>query len=85
MLVENQFLRQREYDATSETWGDAWTRAAHSTDFVLRLTSDETEQMMSEMQSVFGKWREMSNQRASEKVERAEHVMVFAHGFPFHP
>lgn len=85
VLVENQFLRQREYDGTAESWGEDWTRAAHSSDFVFRLSPDETEQMMREAQGVFAKWRDLSDSRDGAAVDGAEHVMVFAHGFPFRP
>ncbi|MDJ0394082.1 helix-turn-helix domain-containing protein [Rhodococcus sp. G-MC3] len=85
VLVENQFLRQREYDDTAESWGEDWIRAAHSADFVLRLSPDETEEMMREAQEVFAKWRELSDSRDGSKIDGAEHVMVFAHGFPFRP
>lgn len=85
VLVDNQFLRQREYEASAESWGEIWSSAAHSSDCVLRLTPEETSTMMREVQDVLDKWREMSDDRSETKVDGGEHVMVFAHGFPFNP
>lgn len=85
LLVDNQFLRQREYDVSAQSWGAAWTSAAHSGDCVVRLTAAETSTMMREVQDVLDKWRDLSDDRAETDVEGSEHVMVFAHGFPFNP
>jgi hypothetical protein len=84
VLVDNQFQRQREYDASAESWGDAWNGAAHSCDFVMKLTADETAAMMREVQGVLTKWRVRSDDRAVDD-DGTEHVMVFAHGFPYRP
>lgn len=84
-LVDNQFVRQREYDDTAEGWSDDWIRAAFSTDYVLRLTAAETNRLKDEVRAVLTRWHEVSNAREGDPVEGAEHVMVFAHGFPYNP
>ncbi|MFC8178121.1 ArsR/SmtB family transcription factor [Rhodococcus sp. NPDC057297] len=87
VLVDNQFFRQREYDASAKSWGDVWNHAALSCDFVMKLTAAETEAMMKEVQSVFNRWRVHSDERTDAVPSPAdtEHVMVFAHGFPYRP
>lgn len=87
-LVDNQFLRQREYDASAKSWGGDWNHAALSCDYVMKLTAPETEEMMQEVQGVFTKWQMRSDERDDvnpEGVADTEHVMVFAHGFPYRP
>jgi DNA-binding transcriptional ArsR family regulator len=84
-LVENQFAHQREYDATADSWGKEWIDAAFSTDQVLRLTAEEAEQMKEELRTVLSKWHDVSADRDKAAVDSTEHVMVFAHAFPYNP
>nr|WP_296764910.1 helix-turn-helix domain-containing protein [Rhodococcus sp. (in: high G+C Gram-positive bacteria)] len=84
-LIDNQFMRVREYDATAESWGEPWIRASFSTDYVLRLTADETEEMALQLRAVLNSWKELSQSRNRVDGDDREHVMVFAHGFPHHP
>lgn len=84
-LVDNQFLRQREYDSTAEAWGDKWIHAAFSTDYVMQLTSDEASRMQDEVHAVLAKWHDHSLSRGVTIDAATEHVMVFAHSFPYNP
>ncbi|WP_072805844.1 ArsR/SmtB family transcription factor [Rhodococcoides yunnanense] len=84
-LVENQFARQREYDSTSDSWSDEWKQASFSTDHVLQLTAEEADRMREELRAVLSKWNEHSLDRKKEDHAGTEHVMVFAHGFPYNP
>jgi DNA-binding transcriptional ArsR family regulator len=84
-LVDNQFVRQREYDAIADSWGEQWVHAAFSTDYVLRLSADETAEMSTQIRAVMDSWKELSLSRTHGADDDREHVMVFAHGFPHRP
>lgn len=98
VLVDNQFRRQRDFDATAESWGDEWIHSAFSADNILQLTASETSDLYGELSAVIEKWRAAGVERAAAERNTAspetppetppttagrEHVMVFAHGFPF--
>lgn len=84
LLVDNQFHRRQEFDSDPDRWGSAWIQAAFSTDYVLKMTTEQLEAMSREIQSVIEKWRAYA-EATTETAAAGQHVMVFAHGFPFEP
>lgn len=85
LLVDNQFRRRQEFDSDPDRWGPDWVQAAYSTDYVLKMTTEQLAGMSREIQSVIEKWRARADSARDESADDSQHIMVFAHGFPFEP
>lgn len=80
-------------------WGREWTRAAFSSEFTVRLTADELQELAEEVGALARRWRERGE--AAEAAEAAaaagskdgeaaarsgrEPVALHLYGFPFRP
>lgn len=56
-------------------WGTDWADAAHSSDYVLRLTPDQLRALSAELHAVVGRYRGLDE-------DSAEQVQVILHAFP---
>lgn len=90
VLTGRQIERLRQWQATgSQHWDKDWVRAAHSTDNILHLTTDELRQMGDDLDAVVSMWSERSraarqNTDSEESTaSQREQIFVFMHAFPF--
>lgn len=73
-------------------WGQEWTRAAFSSEYTVRLTADELQELAEEMGAFVRRWRERAEEAEAAAAEdggdaRAgrETVALHLYGFPFRP
>lgn len=86
-MLAHHLDRIEQFTDAEAAWGAAWTKAAFSSDSLLKLTAAELAQMHTEIQAVVGGWvgrgRAARENRADDGPR--EHVMILMHGFPFTP
>jgi len=83
--LANQLERVEAWRDEQPGWGPAWSRAAFSSDTLLRLSPDELEAMHEEIQEVVRSWRERGRTDEEPSTGDREHVFLFLHAFPFRP
>lgn len=65
-------------------WGDAWTTASDSSEWLLRLTPDELAELAKEMNDLVRRYEEHGRAAvAAGDTEDRENVAVHTYGFPF--
>lgn len=84
LLVERQMDRLTAWlENGKAAWGEDWSSAASSADFLLWLTRDELDEMTAEVEELITRWVRASRGRKSE-AENQGRVPVFSifHAFP---
>ncbi|MGA4844438.1 ArsR/SmtB family transcription factor [Streptomyces sp. G45] len=85
-LFDIRAAQYRTYLDQRAAWGEAWTDAAFSSEWLLDLTPDELNEMSDELEEVARRWRERGKAaRAAGDTDAREHVSVHLYGFPFRP
>ena len=84
LFFEQRVDMYRRYLDERPHWGDAWTTASDSAEWLLRLTPDELSELSKEMYALVRKYEERGRAAdASGDTEGRENVAVHTYGFPF--
>ncbi|MFJ9538025.1 ArsR/SmtB family transcription factor [Streptomyces sp. NPDC101225] len=84
LFFEQRADMYRRYLDERAHWGDAWTSAAESAEWLLRLTPDELAALAGEMHDVVRRYEERGRAAVlAGDTEGREHVAVHTYGFPF--
>ncbi len=85
-LLDNRSAQYRAYLDQSAAWGEEWTDAAFSSEWLMSLTLAELAEMSDELSAVTRRWRQRGKAaREAGDTEGREHVSVHLYGFPFRP
>jgi DNA-binding transcriptional ArsR family regulator len=85
-IVETRAAAYRAFLEQRAAWGQAWTDASLSSEWMLDLTPAELAEMNEELQALGRRWRERGKAAtAAGETENREHVAVHLYGFPFRP
>ncbi|WP_405509194.1 helix-turn-helix domain-containing protein [Streptomyces cyaneofuscatus] len=85
-ILDNRSAQYRAYLDQSAAWGEEWTDAAFSSEWLMALTPAELAEMSDELEVVTRRWRERGEAaREAGDTEGREHVSVHLYGFPFRP
>ncbi|OEU99951.1 ArsR family transcriptional regulator [Streptomyces qinglanensis] len=84
-IIETRAAQYRTYLDQKATWGQAWTDAAFSSEWLLELSPAELARLGDEFGAVLQRWRERGKAARAGDTESREHVSVHLYGFPFRP
>ncbi|MFE7673957.1 helix-turn-helix domain-containing protein [Streptomyces albidoflavus] len=85
-IVDARMAQYRAYLEQSTAWGEEWTGAASSSEWLLDLTAEELSRMNDELGELARRWRELGRKARSEgHTEGRERVSVHLYSFPFRP
>ncbi|MBK3582339.1 transcriptional regulator, partial [Streptomyces sp. MBT57] len=85
-IFDSRSAQYRAYLDQSAAWGEEWTDAAFSSEWLMALTPTELAQMSNELEAITRRWRERGKAvREAGDTEGREHVSVHLCGFPFRP
>ncbi|MEU4095614.1 helix-turn-helix domain-containing protein [Streptomyces sp. NPDC026673] len=85
-LLAARYARYSAYLDQQLAWGKEWTDASFSSEYLPRLTADETQRFGEELDELVKRWTDRA--RAAEEAgdtEGREHVAVHLYGFPYRP
>lgn len=83
-ILDNRTAQYRTYLDQTAAWGQAWTDAAFTSEWMLELTAEELAEMSAEFVALTRRWRERGKAaKAVGDTEDREHVSVHLYGFPF--
>ncbi|MFF7212096.1 winged helix-turn-helix domain-containing protein [Streptomyces sp. NPDC008238] len=85
-LLATRYARYAAYLDQQLAWGKEWTDASFSSEYLPRLTADETRRFGEELDELMKRWTDRG--RAAEEAgdtEGREHVAVHLYGFPYRP
>ncbi|MFG2430772.1 ArsR/SmtB family transcription factor [Streptomyces sp. NPDC048590] len=85
-IFDTRVAQFRAYLDGKSAWGQTWTDAAFSSEWLLDMTPTELAEMGEELQALSRRWRErVAAAKASGDTTGREHVSVHLYGFPFRP
>jgi len=83
-VLATRYERYSRYLDQHGAWPQAWEDVAFSSEYLVRLTSEEMRQLAEEMEAFVLRWQ--ARGRAADKAgdaEGREHVSLHLYGFPF--
>jgi len=85
-IFDTRVAQYRAYLDQAPAWGEEWTDAAFSSEWLLDLAPAELAEMSEEFEALARRWRERGRAaKAAGDTEGREHVSVHFYGFPFRP
>ncbi|MFJ5214902.1 winged helix-turn-helix domain-containing protein [Streptomyces sp. NPDC088354] len=85
-LLATRYERYAAYLDQQHAWGRQWSDVSFSSEYLPRLTVEETRQLGAELGELMMRW--VDRARAAEEAgdtEGREHVAVHLYGFPYRP
>ncbi|MCI3270398.1 transcriptional regulator [Streptomyces cylindrosporus] len=84
LFFEQRADMYRRYLDERAHWGNDWTTASDSSEWLLRLTADQLSELSKEMYALVHKYDELGRAAdAAGDTEGRENVAVHTYGFPF--
>lgn len=85
-ILDSRSAQYRAYLDQGSAWGEEWTDAAFSSEWLMALTPAELAEMNDELEAITRRWRERGKAAGEAgDTEGREHVSVHLYGFPFRP